>query len=321
MRTVLAGGPQEAMRACARAFRAQDCEVTMLVDPAAPHGFGGLGAEVLPASVYDLARLDACLCKKDVAIFLGTDIPMTLLPGQADLGPFDRFRREGTRSYLAAVLRQRVPLLVLVSSVAVYGDCGEDEVDERSPLRPPPPAQSFADMEEILTHGREFQGLNHIILRAGLMYSARAWHTRNLLGVLQGGTAPPLAGERGYVSLVHTEDLAAAIVRAVEAAPAGEVLNIVDDVPVRLGALVTAAARALGVKPPGALPSFLLRLCLGREVARLLGTSCRASNARAKRRLGWTPRYPSIIERLPAEIAAWRETTGSTKPSPPEPGR
>ena len=52
-------------------------------------------------------------------------------------------------------------------------------------------------------------------------------------------------------------------------------------------------AQALGARPPRRLPTWLARLIAG-EAAVVMGTDARgASNAKAKRELGWTPRYPS----------------------------
>jgi 2-alkyl-3-oxoalkanoate reductase len=52
-------------------------------------------------------------------------------------------------------------------------------------------------------------------------------------------------------------------------------------------------ANALGAKPPRHSPVWLARLFAG-EPGVMLGTQARgASNAKAKRELGWTPRYPS----------------------------
>ena len=55
-------------------------------------------------------------------------------------------------------------------------------------------------------------------------------------------------------------------------------------------------ANALGAKPPRRVPRWLARLVAG-EVAVMMGTESRgASNAKAKRELGWTPRHPSWRE-------------------------
>jgi hypothetical protein len=64
------------------------------------------------------------------------------------------------------------------------------------------------------------------------------------------------------------------------------------------------AAAATGAKAPRHLPRWLARLIAG-EVAVLMGTEARgASNAEAKRELGWTLRYPSWREGFMAAYAS-----------------
>ncbi len=63
-------------------------------------------------------------------------------------------------------------------------------------------------------------------------------------------------------------------------------------------------AQALDAKPPRRFPTWLARLLAG-EAAVVLGTEARgASNAKAKRELGWTPRYPTWRKGFPATYSA-----------------
>ena len=63
-------------------------------------------------------------------------------------------------------------------------------------------------------------------------------------------------------------------------------------------------ARVLGAKPPRRLPRWLARLFAG-EAGVMMGTESRgASNAKAKRELGWTPRHPSWREGFAAAYAS-----------------
>jgi nucleoside-diphosphate-sugar epimerase len=63
-------------------------------------------------------------------------------------------------------------------------------------------------------------------------------------------------------------------------------------------------AQALGAKPPRRFPSWLGRLLAGEAVV-VMSTEARgASNAKAKRELGWTPRYPSCRKGFPATYSA-----------------
>ena len=103
----------------------------------------------------------------------------------------------------------------------------------------------------------------------------------------------PIVGDGGGVwSFVQIEDAAAATAIAVERGQPG-VYNVVDDEPAPVWEWLPVLASALGAKPPRRIPRWLGRLAAG-EVATLMMTEARgASNAKAKRELGWQLRYPS----------------------------
>jgi len=71
------------------------------------------------------------------------------------------------------------------------------------------------------------------------------------------------------------------------------VYNVVDDEPAPLRDWLPVYAEALGAKPPRHVPVWLARLVAGGSVAQMAVELRGASNAKAKRELGWQPRYPS----------------------------
>jgi nucleoside-diphosphate-sugar epimerase len=101
----------------------------------------------------------------------------------------------------------------------------------------------------------------------------------------------PIVGDGGGVwSYVHIEDAAAATAAAVERGQPG-IYNVVDDDPAPVREWLPVLASALGAKPPRRIPRWLARLAAG-EAATLMMTDVRgASNEKAKRELGWQPRY------------------------------
>jgi nucleoside-diphosphate-sugar epimerase len=103
----------------------------------------------------------------------------------------------------------------------------------------------------------------------------------------------PIVGDGGGVfSYVHIEDAATATAIAVERGRPG-IYNIVDDEPAPAREWLPVLATALEAKPPRRIPRWVGRLVAG-EVATAMMTEARgATNAKAKRELGWQPRYPS----------------------------
>jgi 2-alkyl-3-oxoalkanoate reductase len=103
----------------------------------------------------------------------------------------------------------------------------------------------------------------------------------------------PIVGDGGGVfSHVHVEDAAAATAAAIERGQPG-IYNVVDDEPAPLREWLPVLASALGAKPPRRVPRWLARLAAGEAATAMMTEARGASNAKAKRELGWQPRYPS----------------------------
>jgi nucleoside-diphosphate-sugar epimerase len=103
----------------------------------------------------------------------------------------------------------------------------------------------------------------------------------------------PIVGDGGGVwSHVHVDDAAAATVAAVERGRPG-VYYVVDDEPAPIREWLPVVASALDAKPPRRVPRWLGRLLAGEAATAMMTEAQGASNEKAKRELGWTPRYAS----------------------------
>ncbi|GAA3728321.1 hypothetical protein GCM10022225_07150 [Plantactinospora mayteni] len=97
--------------------------------------------------------------------------------------------------------------------------------------------------------------------------------------------------------MVHLEDAAAAAVAALANGRAGSAYNVADDQPCTWTSYMQAVSAAVGGRPPLLLPNGLLRISpyLGTLMVRA-GLSLDSS--RAKRELGWKPRFPTVEDGL-----------------------
>jgi 2-alkyl-3-oxoalkanoate reductase len=103
----------------------------------------------------------------------------------------------------------------------------------------------------------------------------------------------PIIGDGGGVwSHVHVEDAAAATAVTVERGQPG-VYNVVDDEPAPVREWLPVLASALGANPPRRVPRWLGRLLAGEAATAMMTEARGASNEKAKRELGWQPRYAS----------------------------
>ena len=133
------------------------------------------------------------------------------------------------------------------------------------------------------------------------------------------GSSRSSATAAGSGRSIHLDDAAAATVLALEHDGAG-IYNIVDDEPAPVREWLPVLAEVLGAKPPRRFPRWLARLLAGEAVV-MMGTESRgASNAKAKRELGWELRYPSWRQGF---VAAYASTAPAERrgPSVPADGR
>jgi nucleoside-diphosphate-sugar epimerase len=107
----------------------------------------------------------------------------------------------------------------------------------------------------------------------------------------------------GVTSFIHLDDAAAATVLALEHHATG-VYNIVDDEPAPAREWLPVLANVLGAKPPRHVPRWLARLFAGQTLVMMATESRGASNAKAKRELGWELRYPSWRQGFAAAYAS-----------------
>ncbi|MFL6047395.1 MAG: NAD-dependent epimerase/dehydratase family protein [Propionibacteriaceae bacterium] len=202
----------------------------------------------------------------------------------------NQLRTKGTDALLAAAREAGVRRFVAQSFASYrYIRAGGPIKTEDDPLDPTPPPnteQSFAAMAYLDRAVTDFGG---IALRYGGFYgdAKDGWAE-----LVRRRWFPIIGGGGGMISWIHLEDAAAATVLALEHdGPA--IYNIVDDEPAPVREWLPVLARSVGAKPPRRLPTWLARLLVG-QAAVIMGTEVRgASNAKAKRELGWTLRYPS----------------------------
>jgi nucleoside-diphosphate-sugar epimerase len=106
---------------------------------------------------------------------------------------------------------------------------------------------------------------------------------------------PVIGGGTGVWSFIEVTDAAAATLAAVDHGAPG-VYNVVDDDPAPVAEWLPYLAKVVGAKPPLRVPAWLGRLLAGEFVVGQMTSSRGSSNEKARKELGWEPRY-----------ASWRE--------------
>lgn len=258
-----------------------------------------LGAEPAVLDVLDAGAVRALVAKArpDAIVYEATALAGQAFSRNMDRGfaPTNELRTKGTDILLAAAAEAGVARFIAQSFAPFrYAHIGGPVKDEGDPLMadPPPSARlMFAAMAHV---DQAVTAAGGIALRYGGFYGDE---DAMVTGVRK--RQFPLIGDgAGVMSFIHLEDAAAATVLALDAeGPA--VLNITDDEPAPMRDWLPALADALGAKPPYHVPGWVGRLFMGKTLTMM--TEARgASNAKAKKELGWTLRYPSWRMGFPA---------------------
>jgi nucleoside-diphosphate-sugar epimerase len=177
---------------------------------------------------------------------------------------------------------------------------------EDDPLDSNPPAGAQETNAAMAYLDRAVTDAGGIALRYGGFYGNPDDQLANLVRKRR---FPIIGNGEGVTSWIHLDDAAAATVLALEhEGPA--IYNIVDDEPAQAREWLPALANALGAKPPRHIPAWLVRLPAGEDAVMGATQSRGASNAKAKRELGWRPRYPSWRDGFPVAYASTTATDG-----------
>lgn len=259
------------------------------------------GAAAVVCDVFDLAALETAVreAAPEAVVHELTALPPRLDPKAKDdpLAPTNRVRTEGTRNLLAAAKAAGARRIVAESVAFFYRPEGEWVKDEEAPLNLEAPgyfgaaAAALADLERQILSADDIEG---VVLRYGWLYGPGTYLDR--VGSQTEDALRrrlPIVGRGdGTFSFVQVEDAAAATVAALDRGAPG-VYNVVDDEPAPMRDWVPVFCDAVGAKKPMRVPTWLARLVAGSAAAATATQLRGASNAKAKRELGWQPSYPS----------------------------
>jgi 2-alkyl-3-oxoalkanoate reductase len=270
---------------------------------------GAIGTQLVPqlaAAGHDVIAMTRSPAKTEVIVHQLTALKGN--PGLRHLRNPDRFaamtnrlRTEGTDHLLAAGRAVGIRRFIAQSIVAIgtYARTGGPVKTEDDPpdLDLPAKGRSGADalryLEDAVTGIDWAEG---IVLRYGAFYGPGTGVSADPEALLTKAIRRrrlPIIGDGGGVwSFVHIEDAASATVAAVDNDGPG-IYNVVDDEPAPVREWLPFLAEQLGAKKPMRVPRLVVRLLAG-EAAVMQMTEVRGgSNAKAKRELGWQPRWSS----------------------------
>jgi dihydroflavonol-4-reductase len=322
MRYFLTGGTGFIGRHLVRQLRGEGHEVVALVrDPTRAGGLASSGVELVAGDVVDPGTLAEPMAGVDGVFHVAGWYRL----GARDTSAAERVNVVGTRNVLEAARDAGVPKVVYTSTIAVFGHTAGQVVDEG--YRHDGPWVSEYDRTKWAAHYQVAvpmaeAGLPLVIVQPGLVYGPG---DESPVGVVLRDylrrRLPARPAQAGCWS--HVEDVAAGHILAMERGRVGESYVLGGEC-APWTQVLDLARDITGIRPPRlTLPPFLARLSsiLLRPVAAILplpatyhpetlrvaaGTVYWASDAKARRELGWNPRplREGLAETLRAEQAA-----------------
>ena len=232
-----------------------------------------------------------------------TAIPDAVDPRHLDqqFAETNRLRTEGTDHLLeaarAAGARRFVAQSFAMWAYARTGGPVKDEDDAIETDPPPSVRQTLSailHVESALASATDVEG---IALRYGGFYGpgTSICEVGPVVEMVRKRRFPIVGGGSGVWSFIHIDDAAAATVAAIERGAPG-IYNVTDDEPAPVATWLPELAEAIGAPAPRRVPVWLARLIVGQTGVAMMTDVRGASNAKAKRELGWQPLF-----------ASWRE--------------
>jgi 2-alkyl-3-oxoalkanoate reductase len=232
---------------------------------------------------------------------------MTALGGAMDMRHVDevfaltnRLRTEGTDHLLAAGRAVGVKRVVAQSYAGwPFARVGGPVKTEDDPLDPDPPDKLRATLDAIRHVERAVTAIEWgegVVLRYGGFYgpgtSLSSDPTAEMVRPIRERKFPLVGDGGGVWSFVQIDDAARATVAAIENGHTG-IYNVVDDDPAFVREWLPALAKVLEAKPPRHVPRWLGKIVAGDAAVAMMTEVRGASNAKAKRELGWQPVFTS----------------------------
>lgn len=260
----------------------------------------GQGAEPVVADAFDRASVAQAVreVRPDVVVNELTDIPRAISPRRfADqFETNDRLRIEGTRNLMSAAEAVGAERMISQSIAWAYAPTRGlwSEADALYLDAPEPWGRSVGAVRALEETTLGSETVEGVVLRYGWFYGPGTSYAGDgsTAAMVRKRAFPIVGGGEAVYSFIHIDDAASATVAALERGAPG-IYNVVDDDPSPVRDWLPEYASALEARPPRRVPRLVARLAAGRFATYMTTGLQGATNEKAKRELGWAPRYES----------------------------
>ncbi len=225
MRVFLTGGTGFIGSHVAEQLLNEGCEVVALVRETSDTSYlDELELETVVGALGRAGELESALTDVDAVIHVAG------MTGSPDAEVLYRVNAEGTRDLADTVARvaDEGTRFIYVSSVSAQGP--SQGCEPRSPDRIPEPV-SFYGKSKLEGEGASLahrDSLRVTIIRPPAVYGPRDWDMFEVFQLANRRVTPVLGGQKRWLSLIHGEDVASAVIACLDAPGEGEIYTVDD---------------------------------------------------------------------------------------------
>jgi nucleoside-diphosphate-sugar epimerase len=305
LRVVVLGGSGFVGHSLVPLLRQRHHEVTVLSrQPDLPPRLAAVGARLVRGDLREPAVQGLDLGEVDAMILLAAP---RLFGKRLGRRRFLQLKTDITAITSHALdLARRHGCPIIITSGTAFKTSGDQVADESWPLVRFGAARVGEDVDAVVQRIVRAGTPKVVSMMPGQIYGPGGLFMM-MFAMARKGRGGVIGDGSNRIPRIHVDDCAAAYAAALEhldELATGERFIVADDVACTSLEFAERLAELAGAPKPKPAPAFILKLILGKLLVEMAGMDCRVTNAKAKRLLGWAPRYPGFREGLQATVEA-----------------
>lgn len=230
------------------------------------------GSKLITGDLTD-SKISLSLEPTDCVFHLASHTPL-----EKNKKLLEKVNLQGTKN-LFSQIQDKTKSIIYVSGLGVYGEPGENIVDESTPYNPNTDfVKTRLEAQKFLEKNCKELGINFSVIHFGDVYGPGGWFYDFLIKRMQNNTFRlPKNGEY-YKGFVHLDDAVGSMISVLEQSPKFDSFIVADSHPATFREFADFTADQIGVKHPKSVPIFLAKAVLGGDLIKLLTTSMKVSN-------------------------------------------
>ena len=186
----------------------------------------------------------------------------------------------------------------------MFGDPGEDVIDESAELKPHTDyAKIRLDAQRYLKSHCKENSIPFTVAYLGEVYGNGGWFSSIIMDRLQKGKFKLPGGGDYFRNYVHVDDAVNALVEIGERDAFDERYIVTDSEPALFKDFIYYICDSMNLKHPGNVPAMLAKAALGGDAVKLLTTSLKTSNKKISEISNFKyPNYKKGLDNVISEI-------------------